>query len=488
MIVVCLGACALGAVSAQTVPAGTTVEARLSIASGSLISHKGDVIEATVIAPVYADGGAVIPPGAVISGAVGEVNRLGLGLKHLTASLEYNFETLRLPNNQSIPVHLQLLEVETAKEHVDDKGIVRGIHPIAGVSSALAFFTVPLSFVSPVASVPVWLVKSMIAPSASPEIYFPGGTEIFLRFTRGVTIPISSRSGTNLAAISPSEVREIENSLHRFSRGRAYLGKRPSDWINVVFVGSRKELDRAFESAGWVAAQRKSPVAFCRVYLALTKRKGYPQAPMNTLTLDGSPSDLMYQKSLDTVEKRHHVRLWEDPEHRDVWLGAAAEDVGFEFKSAHWTHLSNPGTDAERAKVVDDLAFTKCVAAAGMLPGSPLAAAPNLRLASARWSDGEIATVRLNNCDHPEVMAGAGQAGVSREHGRTYRVLRSFRDDLIRSNIVFMAYNSWRALAKNRENRAHGTASETDLRNLNWVPSLHTGSGNASSAAARQEN
>ena len=39
-------------VSAQDLPAGTALEARLSGATGSRISHRGDPIEATIIAPV----------------------------------------------------------------------------------------------------------------------------------------------------------------------------------------------------------------------------------------------------------------------------------------------------------------------------------------------------------------------------------------------------------------------------------------------------
>lgn len=37
-------------------PAGTRLEARLSVPTGSRISHAGDPIEATVIAPVFGDG------------------------------------------------------------------------------------------------------------------------------------------------------------------------------------------------------------------------------------------------------------------------------------------------------------------------------------------------------------------------------------------------------------------------------------------------
>jgi len=44
------------AASAQDLPAGTALEARLSVTTGSSISHRGDPIEATIIAPVSVGG------------------------------------------------------------------------------------------------------------------------------------------------------------------------------------------------------------------------------------------------------------------------------------------------------------------------------------------------------------------------------------------------------------------------------------------------
>ena len=59
---------------------------------------------------------------------------------------------------------------------------------------------------------------------------------------------------------------------------------------------------------------------------------------MNALSLNGVPSAFVEQKGLDTVQKRHHVRVWQHPQRANVWLGAAAEDIGFRFKLMHWTH------------------------------------------------------------------------------------------------------------------------------------------------------
>ena len=457
---------------AQEVPRGTILEARLSRATSSSNSHNGDPVEATVIAPVSLDGRVLIPFGSIISGELSDVHPLGFGLKQTTASIGYRFDLLRLPAGERIPVKLQLLGVETAKEQVDRHGVVHGIHPIVGLSSGLSFCTVLLSFFSPAVSVPVWGIKSLIAPSANPEISFSAGTELVLHFAEPANIPHSHGDAIRIAALPPEKATEMNHLLRNTATQRAYLGARPSDWVNLAFSGARAQLDRAFKSAGWTEAHGRSPVSLYRMYLALTKRKGYPKAPMNALTLNGAPPTLVYQKSLDTVEKRHHVRLWKDPEFPNLWLGAAAEDIGFHFRFGHWTHSTNPETDAERAKVVNDLAFTGCVDAAGLLPLSPSVRGTEFRGPVTEGSDERIAALQLNSCSRPIVMPGVQSISLRAQHRRVYRVIHSFQEDLVRSNILFMTYNSVRALTTNRGGQIR--VSVVNRQNLGWLPSSST--------------
>jgi hypothetical protein len=282
------------------------------------------------------------------------VEQFGLGLKQITARMHYQFHTLWLPNGDTIPIRTELLEVETAKERVDVGGTVRGIHPAATLSSSLSLFTVPLLFVAPTLGAPVWGVKSLIAPSANPEIYLPPGTEILLRLTAPIEVRASAERPAGITSFSPDEVSAIRDLL-KGSAQRARMGTHPSDLVNLLFLGSREEMDRAFHAAGWFQAEEKSPMSLYRMYHALARRVGYKRAPMNALTLNGVPSEFVYQKSLNTVQKRHHVRLWKQPQRADVWLGAAAEDIGFRFEMMHWTHSTAPKIDNERAKVVNDL-------------------------------------------------------------------------------------------------------------------------------------
>jgi hypothetical protein len=459
------------AVCALELPAGTALEARLSGTTGSRISHTGDPVEATVIAPVSIDGRILVPQGSRLLGSITKATALRFGLKHATASIGYAFHTLLLPDNAAIPVDAEVVEVDTAKEHVDDRGTVYGIHPIVSVSSGVAYVAIPLLLANPTIGVPIWGVKSVIAPSANPEIHFPPGTEITLRLSTPAILPEPKAEFPIPAqSFSPDDLTNIDQLLKNTAQ-RARMGGRPSDIVNVLFLGSRSQLDRAFYASGWFQAQRKSPISLYRMYLALTKRYGYPKAPTNALTLNGIPSVFVQQKSLDTVQKRHHVRVWQYPQRPDVWLGAAAEDVGFRFKLAHWTHSTDPDIDSERAKVVNDLAYIGCLNAAGLLSRTSADLVQDPKAEYPILTDGSLAVVRLTDCIHPNVMAGVTETSSVPQRSRMVRAVTAFRDDLVRSNIFFTTYNTLKLLGKRRADSTTRPPRSVygEPRELNWL-------------------
>ena len=139
------------------------------------------------------------------------------------------------------------------------------------------------------------------------------------------------------------------------------------------------------------------------------------------------------------------------PQRANVWLGAAAEDVGFRFELTHWTHSTEPNIDSERAKVVNDLAFTGCVNAAGLLSRTSADLVQDPKAKHPILTDGDVAAVRLNDCIHPNLMPGEGNTSASHQRGRMARALTAFRDDLVRSNIFFTTYNTLKVLAKHTE-------------------------------------
>ena len=457
---------------AQNLPPGTTLEARLLTPTGSRISQPGDQIEATIIAPISFHGQILVPLGSGVIGSVESVKKFGFGLKQTTASIHYNFAQLRLPNGDLIPIQTELIEVENAKERVDVDSTVRGIHPVASLSSSLDLVTTPLLFVTPVLGAPVWGEKSIIAPAAVPEIYFPPGTELILRLTAPASLRSNVTEPIGIASFSPDEDSNIHHLLTHTAQ-RAVKKHLPSDFVNLVFLGSREEMDRAFRAAGWGQAERKSPLSLFRMYHALAERVGYERAPMDTLLLNGVPSDFVYQKCLDTVQKRHHVRLWKEPHQANVWLGTAAEDIAFRFEVAHWTHATAPYIDRERAKVVNDFAYTGCLDTAGLVTRDPADLRTNSGKARPIQTDGNIAVLRLNDCTHPTAMPGGNALSNSKSSSRLSREFTSLRNGL-RMNVFFTAYNSLRLLATRRNLKPLRTTPSSDLNppGLEWLNSL----------------
>ena len=424
-------------------PAGTDLEVRLSAATGSRISHPGDSVEATVIAPVFEHGRLLIPQGATISGAVGTVDRLGMGIRHRVAALQYHFDSIDLPDGQSLSIGTRLVEVETARERVRMDGTVEGIFPAANLSSSVSFL-VPALCVEPGLAVPILGIKFLIARSPDAEIYFPAGTELILQLTDSLTVAADEATSRQVPALSTDEVAKAEELLAGLPQQQTN-GKhnQPSDLVNLLFLGTRDQIERAFRAAGWLGAQERSAVSIYRMFHCLVQRMGYGTAPMAQLTLNGIRSDANFQKSLDTFSKRHHLRLWKQ-EHSDAWLGAAIEDVAIVIREMHVTHGTNREIDNERAKVVNDIVFTGCVDAGALIPREFLETSS--QNGTAIETDGKVAALRLNDCRNPRTMPAVQGRADPGPQAHMERALVALRNDIIRSNPVALGYNTVKTL------------------------------------------
>ena len=81
------------------------------------------------------------------------------------------------------------------------------------------------------------------------------------------------------------------------------------------------------------------------------------------LLINDRPPDLVFQKSLNTFAKRHHVRIWKLAKKyngREVWVGAATHDIATENGRGYtkWTHRIDPHVDRERDWIQSDLLFS----------------------------------------------------------------------------------------------------------------------------------
>ena len=88
---------------------------------------------------------------------------------------------------------------------------------------------------------------------------------------------------------------------------------KPSDITNLLLVGTEDALRRAFTEAGWSVAAGLNPLSKFETLRALAEDRGYSEAPVSVLLLDGKPPDLVFEKTNNTFVQRHHLRIWRRP-------------------------------------------------------------------------------------------------------------------------------------------------------------------------------
>ena len=432
-------------VTAAVIPAGTNIEVRLVTPAGSRISRAGDWLSAGIIAPVVAEGRRILLDGATISGEVQNVQPLGFGLKHGIARIRLRFDSMTLSDGRVLRILARVRRVENARERVDETGHINGILPTANVSSGISFAIFTVLLHTELAA-PAAIVKVVAARSPDSEIYLPVGTELIVELERPVSIDSLESAKQTAPALSDQDRERVQNLLARVPVQRTMLGRtRLSDLVNIALLGTPQQVDAAFTRAGWTGENRRGVMALYRLYHGLVERSGYRMLPMAQLTLEGVRATRTYQKSLDTIAKRHHIRLWHEGD-SDMWLAAASQDIGFTVRDMHVTHAADLEIDNERAKVVNDLWFSGCVDTASLLPRQSLQLIAHGR--PALETDGAIAVLRLNNCDAPPTTRRPDTWRT-----RATGIFSAAGMDMARSNPVMLGMLAFRSIDEHRSRR-----------------------------------
>jgi hypothetical protein len=131
----------------------------------------------------------------------------------------------------------------------------------------------------------------------------------------------------------------------------------------------------------------------------------------------------------------------------------------------------DPKIDNERAKVVDDLALTGCLEAAGLLTRNSLELSQGSERKDLIVTDGDIAVLRLKDCGEPNIMPGVDAPSSFPRRGRLFRALISLRNDLVRSNILFTTYNTVKYVSERRALGAAQPSLDVPQRGLDWLRS-----------------
>jgi hypothetical protein len=412
------------------------------------------------------DGMPLFPQGTAVEGRVQSVRKVGMGFRHETAALEIEFDLISPYDSPPITMHSRVLDVDNARESVKN-GVIRGIRSTA---------TPQNRFIFPLAHLLVWSPYSYWIPAASealfpiasePEIYFPVGTDLRLQLTAPLPVATSISPALANKEFEESGTEALNRIVLSFTQRTSNAEGRAADVVNLVFIGSREQIERAFLTARWTNSDPLSVRSVMRGFHAVISLNSDPHLPMSSHLLDGKSSDSTWQKSLDSYSKRDHLRIWNRPETwegQTIWLAAstAEEGASWSFRKERFVHHVVPDIDEEREKVVRDLSVAGCVEAAYNSPRPTTPASMVGSTGTELRTDGAVAVIQLRECQLPVENTEAIFAVTTRPRSKFARLIRaqvlSLRN-LWRENIVYDGVDIGRlTVSAIRTNRANNRA------------------------------
>lgn len=392
---------------AATVASGTLLELRLRQNLSSYSSKQGQQIRADLIAPVRVDGHTLLPQGSLLTGTLTEVKKIGWGARHLRASMRLTFDTIALPDGTTHPLTARIASVDNSRETVDKTGKIVGIRATAPMGHRLAGITRNIFIWDPLLQMVLTGSTAAVLRFPEAEIYFPAGTEIFLALTQPLEVD------TTWSTPMPHVTADPEDRKHLLDLVRAMTYRtirekngNPGDLVNLVFLGEPEWIERAFIAAGWLHADKLTKATGWMSFRAVAEAKPYPSAPMSGMLLDEKPAIFQFAKALNSYSKRHHLRVFDQPEiwnQRPVLAASSTQDVAvtFSFRNSKLIHVVDRNIDNERAKIVNDLAFTGCVDAAELIERPWVPQTTRNYTGEILDTDGAVAVLEINPCRSP---------------------------------------------------------------------------------------
>lgn len=464
--------------TALSVVAAPSLSLRLQTTLTSYRTAAGSDFRAIVIAPYPRTGTVVLPTGTIVRGKVRRVKPVGIGALRERATMQFDFFEYELPDGRRFPMEGTLRRIENARETVTAEGTVKGIlaanNPqsfIGGVWHLPSHELFTRSFIGltgaggriftaysmgPIGAAGLFAVRCALFRMPEPEILLPAGADIRVNVT---SLPADAPSFTRdePVAVPPDLAEWLASQPVEITKA---TGIPAEDLINMTFEGSREELAEAFRAAGWFEAERQTTRSLSRMYNAYTSQTGYTTAPVSTLLYRGAEPDFVFEKSFNTITKRHHIRIWRaEGTDREMWLAAATHDIGVRFDSGvKFTHQIHPKIDWERSKVVDDLRFAGCVERVGFVQRA--GAVRNEDPGTGVITDGRLAALRLrSSCVGVSNAFSPDMPGPP--HNRIVRIVRRMmlegRQYVLRGNAYYLVY---RVLTLKREQRQHAYIEE----------------------------
>ena len=385
---------------ATVIPAGTELQVRL-LSEVSSDKPAYQAVSSVVTVPVFINGEPAIAAGTEVIGKTAEASAArpatGTGGEQV-AKLRLDFSAIKDKSGHSKPISCVVGSIDNARESVDQSGLITGITASQTYEARLDQGISKLATRNEQFGQLLSSMESAFVKKVDPSIDYKPGVDLTLKLMKDLEWT-GAKSATAVGEIAPAaELVSLVNAEP--FRTVAQNPPKPSDMTNLMFIGTAEQVQQAFTDAGWFPASGLGRDSKMETARALIENRGYSEAPMSILFLDGRPPDLALQKQNNTFAKRHHIRIWQRPQTfngKPVWVAAATHDISITFSpvSKNFTHGIDPDIDKERAKVVNDLLFTSKVHALALVDRTGIPQDVSNATGDKLMTDGKIAVLEF---------------------------------------------------------------------------------------------
>jgi hypothetical protein len=224
-----------------------------------------------------------------------------------------------------------------------------------------------------------------------------------------------------------------------------------ADLVNILFVGSREQVERAFTAAGWMQGDHYSGQAFFRQFAAFLTFSNYSTMPISRQWLNGQLQDMTWQKSFNSYARREHVRLWSENktvQGEQAWLSSYTREhsAALSVKNHKFIHHIDRNLDEGVNMLVRDLTLAGCVESVKEMPRPEVPRLMTNSTGDEMHTDGVLSVVHLKNCEMPTTLFTRENPLIPvRPRSRAARYVRSqvlvYKSDVIRGNLLYGAFD-----------------------------------------------
>lgn len=457
----------------DNIPAGKSFWVRLLDPVASYSSKPGSSVRAILIQSPECGNYPVFPAGLEVDGEVVAVHKVGLGFVRDSASIEIQFNRIVTAGGSVLPIASQVVEIDNARETVR-RGVIHGIRATNTPQGRITSGLLHLPTINPYGDVGLMVYRA-VSVLPEPEIYFPPGTDLRLQLNVPLYVGDQPEIPRPSLQLDEYERGDIEMLLQDIPDRTSTSSGKDADLVNVLFVASEEQLHTSFTAAGWLPADRNSSHAFLKEFSAFLTLSNYSTMPVSRQYLSGQPQEFTWQKSLDSYNKREHLRIWGEQRTvlgQQAWLSAYTRETGATLSPRYhkFIHHIARNVDDGVNMLVRDLTLSGCVDSVRQMPRP---AVPHLMVNATgdeMRTDGILTVVHLKTCNRPTLAYTRANPLIPiRPRSRIVRYFRNevllYKSDVIRGNALYGAFDLCR-LSIRSFRRRHGFGQGDDDESL----------------------